>query len=79
VLGLVSGFVASKLVNRSGDGILMDIILGVIGALVGGWISVRIFAGPPVNGLNLTSFLIAIVGAVIVLLIYHTVVGRRRI
>ncbi|MHB8528173.1 MAG: GlsB/YeaQ/YmgE family stress response membrane protein [Caulobacteraceae bacterium] len=79
ILGLISGFVASKIVNRTGEGLVMDIVLGVIGALVGGWISTRIFAGPPVTGLNLTSFLIAIVGAIIVLLVYHAVVRRRRI
>ncbi|HEV2364949.1 MAG TPA: GlsB/YeaQ/YmgE family stress response membrane protein [Caulobacteraceae bacterium] len=79
ILGLVSGFIASKIVNRTGEGLIMDIVLGIIGALVGGWVSTRVFSGPPVSGLNLTSFLIAIVGAIIVLIIYHAIVGRRRI
>ncbi len=79
VLGLISGFVASKIINRTGEGLIMDIVLGVIGAFVGGFVSTRVFAGPPVSGLNLTSFLISIVGAIIVLLVYHAVVRRRTV
>ncbi len=79
ILGLVSGFIASKIINKSGEGLIMDIVLGVVGAFVGGWISTRLFHGPAVTGLNLTSFLVSIVGAIIVLVVYHMVVRRRAV
>jgi uncharacterized membrane protein YeaQ/YmgE (transglycosylase-associated protein family) len=76
VLGLIAGFIASKLVNRTGSGIVMDLVLGVVGAFVGGFLFTR-FGAAGVTGLNLYSILVAIVGAVVVLFIYHALVGRR--
>ena len=76
VLGLIAGFIASKLVNKSGEGMLLDIILGVVGALVGGWLF-NVFGMPGVTGLNLYSMLVAVIGAVVLLLVYHAVVRRR--
>jgi uncharacterized membrane protein YeaQ/YmgE (transglycosylase-associated protein family) len=76
VLGLVSGFIASKLVNKTGEGVLMDIVLGIIGALVGGWLFSE-FGMAGVSGVNLYSMLVAVVGAVVVLFIYHALVHRR--
>jgi uncharacterized membrane protein YeaQ/YmgE (transglycosylase-associated protein family) len=76
VLGLIAGFIASKLVNRTGGNLLLDLILGVVGAFVGGFLFTRFGAGG-VSGLNLYSILVAIVGAVVVLFIYHALVGRR--
>ena len=76
VLGLIAGFVASKLVNRTGGSLVLDLVLGVIGAFVGGFLFTR-FGAAPVTGLNLYSILVAIVGAVVVLFIYHALVGRR--
>jgi uncharacterized membrane protein YeaQ/YmgE (transglycosylase-associated protein family) len=76
VLGLIAGFIASKIVNKSGSGILMDILLGIVGALVGGWLF-NTFGGTGVTGLNLYSMLVAVVGAVLVLVIYHAIRGRR--
>ena len=76
VLGLVAGFIASKLVNRTGSGIIMDLFLGVVGAFVGGFLFTR-FGAAGVTGLNLYSILVAIIGAVVVLFIYHLIVGRR--
>ncbi|MDP9011542.1 MAG: GlsB/YeaQ/YmgE family stress response membrane protein [Pseudomonadota bacterium] len=76
VLGLISGFIASKIVNKSGEGVLMDIVLGIIGALVGGWLFNE-FGMAGVSGVNLYSMLVAVVGAVVVLLIYHALVRRR--
>jgi uncharacterized membrane protein YeaQ/YmgE (transglycosylase-associated protein family) len=75
VLGLIAGFIASKLVNRTGAGLIMDIVLGVVGAIVGGYISSALGYGT-VNGLNLYSIVVAILGAVIVLLVYRAVVSR---
>jgi uncharacterized membrane protein YeaQ/YmgE (transglycosylase-associated protein family) len=76
VLGLIAGFIASKIVNKTGSGLLMDILLGVVGAMVGGWLF-STFGGTGVTGLNLYSMLVAIVGAVLVLVIYHAIRGRR--
>jgi len=75
VLGLVAGFIASKVVNKTGEGLIMDIVLGIVGAVVGGWLFTRLgYAG--VTGFNIYSMLVAVVGAIIVLLIYHMVVRR---
>jgi uncharacterized membrane protein YeaQ/YmgE (transglycosylase-associated protein family) len=75
VLGLIAGFIGSKLVNKTGSGLIMDIVLGVVGAIVGGYISSMLGYGD-VNGLNLYSIVIAVIGAVIVLLVYRAVVSR---
>jgi uncharacterized membrane protein YeaQ/YmgE (transglycosylase-associated protein family) len=72
VLGLVAGFIGSKLVNKSGEGIFLDIILGVVGAIVGGWLFTR-FGAAGVTGLNLYSILVAVVGSVVVLVAYHMI------
>ncbi len=75
VLGLIAGFIASKLVNKTGSGMIMDIVLGVVGAIVGGFISSRLGYGD-VSGLNLYSIVIAVIGAVVVLVVYRAVVKR---
>ena len=76
VLGLIAGFIASKLVNKSGEGVVLDIVLGIVGAIVGGWLFNTIgHAG--VTGLNLYSMFVAVVGAVIVLVVYHALIRRR--
>ncbi|HEY2445804.1 MAG TPA: GlsB/YeaQ/YmgE family stress response membrane protein [Rhizomicrobium sp.] len=72
VLGLIAGFIGSKIVNKSGEGLILDIVLGIIGAIVGGWLF-RFFGSTGVSGLNLWSMLVAIVGAVVVLVAYHMV------
>jgi uncharacterized membrane protein YeaQ/YmgE (transglycosylase-associated protein family) len=76
VLGLIAGFIASKLVNKTGGSLVLDLLLGVVGAFVGGFLFSR-FGAAPVTGLNLYSILVAIIGAVIVLFIYHAIAGRR--
>ncbi len=78
VLGLIAGFIASQIVNRRGEGIILDIVLGIVGAVVGGWLFAFFGAGG-VNGFNLYSMFVAVVGAIVVLLIYHAIVGRRAI
>ena len=72
ILGLVAGFIGSKIVNKSGDGVILDIGLGAIGAVVGGWL-LHTFGMAGVSGLNLYSLLVAVLGAVVVLVVYHTV------
>jgi uncharacterized membrane protein YeaQ/YmgE (transglycosylase-associated protein family) len=76
VLGLIAGFIGSKIVNNTGQGLLIDILLGVVGAVVGGFLFNQ-FGQPGVSGLNLYSLLVAIVGAVVVLWLYHALIGRR--
>ncbi len=76
ILGLIAGFIASKIVNKSGEGIILDIVLGIVGAIVGGYLFTA-FGAAPVTGLNIYSMVVAVVGAIVVLIIYHAVVGRR--
>ncbi|MDB6012783.1 MAG: yeaQ [Gammaproteobacteria bacterium] len=76
VLGLIAGFIGSKLVNKSGEGVVLDIVLGIVGAFVGGWLFTT-FGAAGVTGLNLYSMLVAVVGAVVVLVVYHAVFRRR--
>ena len=76
LLGLVAGFIGSKIVNKTGEGLILDIVLGIVGAFVGGWLFTKLgYAG--VTGLNIYSMVVAVIGAVIVLLIYHFVFARR--
>jgi uncharacterized membrane protein YeaQ/YmgE (transglycosylase-associated protein family) len=75
VLGLIAGFIGSKIVNKSGEGILLDIVLGVVGAVVGGYLF-QTFGMTGVTGLNFYSILVAVVGAVICLFIYHLIFRR---
>jgi uncharacterized membrane protein YeaQ/YmgE (transglycosylase-associated protein family) len=77
VLGLLAGFIASKIVNKAGEGMLMDIVLGVVGAFLGGWLF-NTFGMPGVTGLNMYSLLVAVVGAAIFLIVYHALAGRSR-
>ena len=76
VLGLIAGFIASKIINRSGEGIMLDIVLGVVGAVVGGFIMRSLGAGPGVSGVNLYSIFVAVIGAILVLLVYHALRGN---
>ena len=78
VLGLIAGFIASKIVNKTGEGVVLDIVLGIIGAVVGGWLFAA-FGGTGVTGFNLYSMFVAVIGAVVVLVVYHAVVGRRTV
>ena len=70
VLGLIAGFIASKIVNKQGEGFFLDIILGIVGAVAGGWIF-SAFGAQGVTGVNLYSILVAVIGAVVVLVVYH--------
>ena len=76
VLGLIAGFIASQVVNKSGEGLILDIVLGIVGAFVGGYLF-TLFGAAPVTGLNLYSMLVAVVGAVVVLVLYHLAAGNR--
>jgi uncharacterized membrane protein YeaQ/YmgE (transglycosylase-associated protein family) len=72
ILGMIAGFLASKIVNRQGAGFFLDIILGVVGGVVGGWLFEH-FGGTGVTGFNLWSMFVAVIGAIVVLFVYHTI------
>jgi len=77
ILGGIAGFIASMLIDKSGKGLLLDIVLGIVGAMVGGYLF-TLFGAAPVTGFNLYSMFVAVVGAAIVLAIYHAIAGRGR-
>lgn len=75
ILGLIAGWLGSKIVNKRGEGLVMDIVLGIVGALVGGYLFNEVgHAG--ITGFNLYSMFVAVIGSVIVLLLYHALVKR---
>jgi uncharacterized membrane protein YeaQ/YmgE (transglycosylase-associated protein family) len=75
ILGLIAGFIASRIVNKAGEGLILDIVLGIIGAFVGGFLF-SVFGAEGVTGFNLYSMIVAIIGAIVVLVVYHAIVGR---
>ena len=77
ILGLIAGLIGSKIVDKQGRGFWLDIALGIIGALVGGFLF-SLFGATGVTGLNIWSMIVAIIGAVVVLLIYNAITGRSR-
>ncbi len=76
VVGLIAGFIGSKIVNKTGEGVVLDIILGIVGAIVGGFLF-NMFGAQGVSGINLYSILVAVVGAVVVLVLYHAIFRGR--
>ena len=72
ILGLIAGFIGSKIVNKTGEGILTDILLGIVGALVGGFIF-RLLGASGVSGLNIYSLIVAVIGSIVFLFLYHAV------
>jgi len=76
ILGLIAGFIASKIVNKEGKGMLLDIALGIIGAIAGGFLF-ALFGTEGITGLNLWSMIVAVIGAVVVLLVYRAVTTQR--
>ncbi len=77
ILGLLAGFLASKIVNKTGEGIALDIVLGVVGAVVGGFLF-NLIGQVGVTGFNLWSLFVAVIGAVLLLVAYHMLTGRHR-
>jgi uncharacterized membrane protein YeaQ/YmgE (transglycosylase-associated protein family) len=76
LFGLITGFIASRVVNRRGEGCILNVALGIVGAFVGGFIFTRI-GGRPITGFDLYSMFVAVIGAIVVLLIYHAATGRN--
>jgi uncharacterized membrane protein YeaQ/YmgE (transglycosylase-associated protein family) len=80
LLGLLAGFIASHLVNHRGEGMVLDVLLGIVGATVGGWLA-HLLGWAGVTRLNAYSLIVATAGAVVFLFLYHAirrnVIGRR--
>ncbi len=76
VMGLIAGFIASKLVNKQGEGMLMDMVLGIVGAFVGGFLA-HVLGFEGISGFNAYSTLISVLGAIVVLLLYHALTRRN--
>ncbi|HTM37548.1 MAG TPA: GlsB/YeaQ/YmgE family stress response membrane protein [Terriglobales bacterium] len=72
VLGLLAGFIGSKIVNKKGKGVILDILLGIVGAVLGGWLF-NTFGASGVTGVNLYSLLVAVIGSIVFLVVYHAV------
>jgi uncharacterized membrane protein YeaQ/YmgE (transglycosylase-associated protein family) len=77
ILGLIAGFIGSKIVDSQGQGVLLNIVLGIIGAIVGGLIF-SAFGAQGITGLNLWSMIVAIIGSIVVLVAYHAFAGQGR-
>ena len=75
VLGLIAGFIGSKMVNKTGEGFILDVLLGIVGAVIGGWLFSAI-GQPGLTGLNIYSVLVAVVGSVVLLMSYHMIFRR---
>jgi uncharacterized membrane protein YeaQ/YmgE (transglycosylase-associated protein family) len=76
VFGLICGFTASRIVNKRGEGCVLNVVLGIIGACVGGFIFTSI-GGRGITGFDLYSMFVAVIGAIVTLFIYHAITGRR--
>ncbi len=76
VFGVIAGFIASKIVSKQDDGIVVDMVLGIIGAVVGGFLF-NVFGALGVGGFNVYSMFIAVLGAVLVLAAYHAFARRH--
>jgi uncharacterized membrane protein YeaQ/YmgE (transglycosylase-associated protein family) len=80
VVGLIAGWLASQVMRGGGYGLIGDIIVGIVGALIGGFLAATFLKMPnAVNGINITSILVAFIGAVILIAILRAVSGRRRL
>lgn len=76
VFGLITGFVASRIVAQRGQGCILNVVLGIVGAVVGGAMFASI-GGTGITGFNVYSMFVAIIGAIVVLIVYHAITGKR--
>ena len=77
VLGLIAGWLAGQIMRGSGYGVIGDIVLGVLGALIGGWLTSAVLGRDMVNGFNIETLIVAVVGAIILIAISRLFTGRR--
>jgi uncharacterized membrane protein YeaQ/YmgE (transglycosylase-associated protein family) len=72
IIGLIAGYIASKIVESRGQGFFLNMLLGIVGGMVGGWLFER-FGGTGITGFNLWSMFVAVIGAIVVLVAYHLI------
>jgi uncharacterized membrane protein YeaQ/YmgE (transglycosylase-associated protein family) len=78
IVGLIAGWLAGELMRGSGFGVVGDIIVGIVGALLGGFIATALFNVPaPLTGINITTIIVAFLGAVLLVAILRAVRGAR--
>ncbi len=78
IVGLIAGWLAGLVVKGGGYGVIGDIILGIVGALIGGFLASALFGVPnPISGFNIETLIVAIIGAIIVVWIVRLATGRR--
>ena len=76
VLGAIAGWI-TNLIMGGGEGVILTIILGIVGAVVGGWLAGTVLGVADVTGVNITSIIVAVIGAIIVVVVYRALVSRR--
>jgi uncharacterized membrane protein YeaQ/YmgE (transglycosylase-associated protein family) len=76
VMGVIAGWITGKLMKGGGYGLFGDLVLGVIGAIVGGWLSSILLGVDLTGGFNLTTLVVSVIGAVVVVLIFRLVTRR---
>jgi uncharacterized membrane protein YeaQ/YmgE (transglycosylase-associated protein family) len=76
VLGAIAGWITNMIMGGK-EGVIATIILGIVGAVVGGWLAGTVLKVADVTGVNVESIIVAVVGAVIVVAVYRAVIGRR--
>ena len=76
VVGLLAGWITGLLM-KSRSGMILDMILGIVGGFVGGWLTSLVLGANLMSGINITSVIVAVVGAVIVVAVYRLITGRR--
>jgi uncharacterized membrane protein YeaQ/YmgE (transglycosylase-associated protein family) len=76
VLGAIAGFI-TNLIMGGGEGVILTVILGIVGAVVGGYLAGTVLKVADVTGVNVESIVVAVVGAIIVVAVYRMIGGRR--
>ena len=76
VVGAIAGFLASEIMGTR-EGLVLMVVLGIVGAVVGGWVCADLLKIADVTGINLTSIIVAVVGAIIVIFVFESF-GHRR-
>jgi uncharacterized membrane protein YeaQ/YmgE (transglycosylase-associated protein family) len=77
IVGLIAGWATGKIMKGSGYGPIMDIVLGIVGAIIGGWITGAVLGVDMVNGFNIQSVIVAVIGAIVLIAISRLFTGNR--
>jgi uncharacterized membrane protein YeaQ/YmgE (transglycosylase-associated protein family) len=77
VLGLIAGWLAGSIMKGGGYGIIGDIILGILGAIIGGWLTGMLLGRDMVSGFNIETLIVAVIGAIVLIAISRLFTGSR--